>query len=117
MTPAHTPGPWDCQGSDAVGPVFERTTGERDARGWPITERMTVPNAVAAAAPDLLAALKMVLGGEGGHTADDGTRFYCCCPRYSVIVKKGAIYDRADAHATGCKEARSALAKAEGGKS
>ncbi|KKN68469.1 hypothetical protein LCGC14_0451050 [marine sediment metagenome] len=96
----HTPGPWnvkpDCSGND---PHVYRID---DAKGQTVARDISPQDApLLAAALDLFAALKYM-----NHMGGDDRGGYCICP-----LKDGSAPDHK--HATVCKDARQAVAKAE----
>ncbi len=111
----HTPGPWNIEDIETVKMSLNQRTGAECsviADGAPqgykliaMAHGRTVAHAMAnatilAAAPDLLAALE-----EMNHMGGDDRGGYCICP-----LKDGSASDRD--HATVCKDARQAIAKA-----
>jgi len=127
MTTTHTPGPWYI--ARRLGPAsapivlmvaldpigtseadYAAARGEIDANAARI---VACVNACAGinpeAVPKMLEALKL----NYLHTDDRGRTFCCGCPRFAVL-SADCSEDRDDAHATGCREARAALALAEG---
>ena len=112
MNNGHTPGPWKrAEGSQQIYAGRLHVATAHYAGQPPVDYDEAKANAtLIVAAPELLEAL--ILNWE--HTDDAGRTFYCNCPRFKRLSDDSRD-DPDKLHATGCREARAAIAKAKEG--